>query len=179
MKLRNLGLIVTLLFASVACAQTPKTEYNAGICSPRSVGVYHVVMDGKKLSLDYYLDTDGSIVKDDKPLILDYTIGKELDKSGALPIKAEAQAEGHKIVLEGLTRKDRIAALVSVDGHLAFVYYGVKGSLDDLPQVKDSAIAACIAAIDSSDDLPKFLTDFLLAGDEPKKDSKDLKAVEQ
>ena len=134
---RSLVLAACLMFAPLSIGQQPEAkpvvEYNIAACGGHDFTVEHAVLsaDRTKLSLDYYLVNEKTAKKDDKPLVFDMKFDPK-NEDGAETFSGDAKLDDSGLHLSGGTYGNRFIAIMTVNGNLGHVFYGYKGSLEDI-----------------------------------------------
>jgi|SRR5579859_884317 len=134
---RSLVLAACLIFVPSLFGQKsevkPVAEYNIAACGGNDFTVEHAVLntDRTKLSLDYFLVDEKTSKKDDTPLVFNVKFDPK-NEEGAETFSGDAKIDDSELHLSGGTYGNRFIAIMTVNGNLGHVFYGYKGSLEDI-----------------------------------------------
>ena len=163
------------LFLAPAYSQSLKTaEYNLGSCGGRSFTVTHAVVvtekDKQSIQFTYHLSDPATVVKDEPTI---FSVAKvEKDGEDGQRFQSVTEIDGHRLELNGLIYKDRIIAILTVDGELGHLFYGFTGGVDDMPKVATEHLQFCIFLHGTPDEnLPAALISWLHGKDEAQNNS--------
>jgi hypothetical protein len=151
-------------------------EYDLCACGYHTFTVQHAVIsdNGKeqKLDFDYFLNGPNTVVKDNDPLSFVYT-EQPKDKDGITEFLAKTIYKKQSLELSGVMVGDRVIGTLLVDGSLGHVFYGVKGTVDDMAKLVPDGRQFCIE-LNRMDlkDIPQALAKWMLAFNKSDQDSK-------